>query len=144
MHSYGGARYFVYGPPLFSCHRSRFFILSNCFDLSSDDQHILHHLFPQGKVFAIELSDFNSCSGCWGHVRLGWDSYWPCLLLSALSVVFRFSVFRFRWTASRSDTTYGIDVWKRVCGNVLHPVNYVHNKQHRYSTGEKEKTRLKL
>ena len=28
----------------------------------------------------------------------------------------------------------GIDARKRVCGNVLQPVDYVHNKQHRYST----------
>ena len=65
MHSDGGVLYIVYVFPLPGYHRSRFFIVTNRFDLSSDDQHILHHLFPQGKVFAVvELLDFNSCSRC--------------------------------------------------------------------------------
>ena len=51
-------------------HQSRFFAVSNGFDLSYDDQHILRHLLPQVKVFVIELSDFNSSSRCWGHVLL--------------------------------------------------------------------------
>ena len=42
--------------------------MPNGLNLSSDDHHILHHLIPQGKGFAIELSDFNSCSGCWSHI----------------------------------------------------------------------------
>ena len=54
MHSDGGAHYFIYGFPL-GCDRSRFFTMANGCDLSSDDQHILHHLFPQVKVFAVKF-----------------------------------------------------------------------------------------
>ena len=59
MHSDGGAHYFIYGFPL-GCDRSRFFTMANGCDLSSDDQHILHHLFPQVKVFAVKFFNFNS------------------------------------------------------------------------------------
>ena len=40
-----------------------------------DDQHVLCHFLPKGKLFAIELSNFTSCVGCWSH-----SSFWRCLL----------------------------------------------------------------
>ena len=100
---------FVYGFPLLGCHRSRFFAVTNCFDLSS---------------------------GCGSHVLFDkWDSYLCCLLLLASCIVFRFSVFHCRWIVSCSDTTWRNRCpWKRVCGNMLRLGNYVHIKQHRYIT----------
>ena len=47
-----------------------FFALPNGFNLSLNDQHVLHHLLPQSKIFTVEISDFNSCFRCWGHVLL--------------------------------------------------------------------------
>ena len=54
--------------PEIYCHWSRLGCMSYCFYLKPDDEYILHHLLPQGKVFAVELSDFNSCSGYWSHI----------------------------------------------------------------------------
>ena len=38
------------------------FSMSNGFDLSSNDKHILNHLLPQGKNFANEFLNLNSVS----------------------------------------------------------------------------------
>ena len=54
MHLDGGAHYFVYGSPLFNCHQSKFFVVSNYFNLSSDDQHILHQTFSARCIRMVE------------------------------------------------------------------------------------------
>ena len=45
--------------------------MSDHLNLASDDQHILHHLLQEGKVFAIEFSDFTTSAGCRSHHSCG-------------------------------------------------------------------------
>ena len=127
MHLDGGAHYFVYGSPLFGCHQNWFFAMSNGFDMSSNDQHILHYLFPQGKFVPIQLSEINSCTKCWSHVPFEkLYFYWPSPKTS-FNFLCCFVVVE-QQVALIPLVGYGV---LDVCGSMWGLVWYVHIKQHR-------------
>ena len=120
MHPNGGACHFVYWFPLFGWYWSRFFAMSNGFDLFSNYQHGLHHLLPQGKVFVIELSDFNSSSRCWGHVLLELRFVDLVFFLSTVGILFSSS---FSYSSSSLNNNIAliplvVDGALDVCGSV--------------------------
>ena len=97
---------------------------------------------PQGKFFVVELSDFNSCFGCWGRVRFWGEILVDLVFFFQLSLlILDFSVFRCRWTASRSDTTWCNEC---TCGSVYTKVYYdsrlcAQQTRQRYNTEEERR-----
>ena len=101
--------------------------MSNGFDMSSNDQHILHYLFPQGKFVAIQLSEINSCTKCWSHVPFEkLYFYWPSPKTS-FNFLCCFAAVE-QQVALIPLVGYGV---LDVCGSMWGLVWYVHIKQHR-------------